>query len=175
MVLQIPGRQQKRRKHQLIPTTPAFVELLNEHPRQTCYVFDLPKLNGRPGRPTVKQVGRVVSDIGERAGVIVNDANKFASSHDLRRSFGQRLADAGIAPRDLQKIMRHKTIATTEQYYLRDNAVEIGQRIAAKLSVPGRSSRDRAGRSPRNPLKTNWPRRGSPPYTSPSIQDLKSS
>ena len=91
VVLQIPGRQQKNRKHQLIPTTPAFVELLNEHPRQTSYVFDLPKLNGQPGRPTVNQVGRIVSDIGERVGVIVNDANKFPSSHDLRHSFGWRM------------------------------------------------------------------------------------
>ena len=43
------------------------------------------------------------------------------------------LADAGVALRDLQKIMRHTRIETTEQNYLRDNAVEIGQRL---LSVP---------------------------------------
>ena len=118
----------------------------------------------------MKQVGRVVSDIGERAGVIVNDANKFASSHDLRRSFGQRLADAGIAPRDLQKIMRHKTIATTEQYYLRDKAVEIGQRIAAKLSVPensGTHARPKQSRQGRQigpkPLKNNVAEKGLEP------------
>ena len=49
--------------------------------------------------------------------MFVNET-KPASAHDLRRSFGQRLADAGVLPRDLQAIMRHKHFSTTEKYYL---------------------------------------------------------
>jgi integrase len=54
--------------------------------------------------------------IGKTALVFVNESGKPASAHDLRRSFGQRMADAGIPARDLQAMMRHKSMATTEKY-----------------------------------------------------------
>ena len=72
----------------------------------------------------MRQVGRVITKIGKAAQVSVNDEGKPASAHDLRRSFGQRLADAGMAPTDLQTIMRHSTFATTKKYYLKANAIE---------------------------------------------------
>ena len=77
-----------------------------------------------------------MSKIGKAAGVIVNKAEgKFASAHDLRRTFGQELADAGLPPRDLQAIMRHANLATTEKYYLRHRAVEQAERIAMYLGT----------------------------------------
>jgi integrase len=132
VVLVIPGRKQKNRRHQVIPTIRAFTELLNEHPTQTGWVFT-PSRRNRDKRMAISQVKRVISDIGERAAVIVNQGGKFASAHDLRRSFGQRLANSGVYPRDLQKIMRHASITTTETYYLNDNAHDIGERINSKV------------------------------------------
>lgn len=137
VMLAFPGARQKNRKAQTVPTTPAFAALLDEHPTQTGMVFTPTKRNGRSGRPTTDQVGKVISAIGAKALIRVNDAGKFASAHDLRRSFGQRLADAGVGPRDLQKIMRHRSITTTEAYYLRDDAGAIGDRIAARLMGTG--------------------------------------
>lgn len=144
VVLKIPGRRQKNRRHQVVPTTPLFAALLDEHPTGTGYVFNPTRRDGRASkqRLVVRKVSSIISMIGEKARVVVNDDGKPASAHDLRRSFGQRLADAGVSPRDLQKIMRHRRLETTEQYYLRDNALEIGDRIAKRLGedVPGYTS-----------------------------------
>jgi integrase len=60
------------------------------------------------------------------------------TAHDLRRSFGQRMADAGIPPRDLQAIMRHASLTTTEKYYLRHRASDQAERIAAYLGTSAR-------------------------------------
>jgi len=36
----------------------------------------------------------------------------------FRRSFGDRLADSGVALQDIQQILRHREIKTTEKHYL---------------------------------------------------------
>jgi integrase len=64
----------------------------------------------------------------------VNGKGKPASAHDLRRSFGQRLADAGVPPRDLQVVMRHASMATTEAYYLTTRVQDVAERLAVRLS-----------------------------------------
>ena len=126
MVLQIPARKQKNRKDQTIPTIPDFAKLLASVPidNRTGWIFEPQKLRGAGRFTSMRQVGRVITKIGKAAQVSVNDEGKPASAHDLRRSFGQRLADAGMAPTDLQTIMRHSTFATTKKYYLKANAIE---------------------------------------------------
>ncbi len=47
---------------------------------------------------------------------MANATNKFASAHDLRRSFGTRWAKR-VMPAVLQKLMRHSAIETTLRYY----------------------------------------------------------
>ena len=79
-----------------------------------------------------RQAGRVITALRRQARVFVTRM-KPASAHDLRRSFGQRLADAGVAIRDLRSIMRHRRFGTTEKHYLKQNAAEQGVRIAEKL------------------------------------------
>ena len=133
VLLSIPGAMQKNRQTQEIPTTPGFAELLELHPTQKGWVFDLPRERGRSQRISVTQAERVVSKIGGKAGVTVNASDKSASAHDLRRSLGQRLANSGVSPRDLQKMMRHSSLSTTEKHYLRDDARDIGQRVNARL------------------------------------------
>jgi hypothetical protein len=67
---------------------------------------------------STKRVSRYISAIGEQAGVIVNEAEgKFASAHDLRRSFGTRWASR-VKPPTLRLLMRHKSIDTTMDYYV---------------------------------------------------------
>ena len=46
---------------------------------------------------------------------------KFASAHDLRRSFGERWA-MRVLPQVLQEMMRHESIETTMRYYVGQNA-----------------------------------------------------
>ncbi|HIF33307.1 MAG TPA: hypothetical protein EYQ75_16880 [Planctomycetaceae bacterium] len=74
--------------------------------------------------------------------IVVNDEGKFASAHDLRRTFAMKLARAGVSMPDLKTIMRHSVISTTMRFYLDEQAEEVSQRIAEKLNrkvYPGTS------------------------------------
>ena len=52
------------------------------------------------------RVGEIGSQLGRRAGIIVNrEAGKFASIHDLRRTFGTRWAPK-VKPATLQLLMQ---------------------------------------------------------------------
>jgi integrase len=73
-------------------------------------------------------VSRVVCDIGEKAGVKVSSKKrgdkeivKYASAHDLRRSFGERWASR-VMSQVLMELMRHESIETTMKYYVGRNA-----------------------------------------------------
>jgi len=73
----------------------------------------------------------MVALIGELARVVVNTDPKsgkvkFASAHDLRRSFGNRWAKR-IMPAVLQKLMRHESIETTMGYYVDLDADELAE------------------------------------------------
>jgi integrase len=125
--LRIPGHQQKSREDQVCPVTPAFAAFLAKtaHADRKGWVFSpAAKSGGRQNNPY--DVGRIVSQIGEKAGVVVDETwsedgtcrQKFASAHDLRRSFGNRWS-LRVMPTILQKLMRHAHISTTMKYYVR--------------------------------------------------------
>ena len=61
--------------------------------------------------PSRSAVSRWVAEIGEKAG-IETAADKFASAHDFRRSYGCRWS-AVVRPYTLQRMMRHADIKTT--------------------------------------------------------------
>jgi integrase len=73
-------------------------------------------------------VGPVVSAIGKKAGVVVDErlvkgatAREFASAHDLRRAFGQRWSRKLARPQDLQEFVRHASLTTTFAFYVTDD------------------------------------------------------
>ena len=69
------------------------------------------------------------ANIGKRAGVVVNKAEgKYASAHDLRRSFGTRWAGR-VKPATLQLLMRHKSIETTLKYYVAQDADDVADEL----------------------------------------------
>jgi integrase len=94
-------------------------------------------------RLTKERVGRVISLIGEKAGVIVRRADerngsrvKYASSHDLRRGCALRLIDAGVSAETLMVVMRHADFATTQKFYgamrsAQSAAAEVQQKMSA--------------------------------------------
>jgi integrase len=95
-------------------------------------------------------VGKVISRIGKAAKVKVAEGNrkgkphgKYASAHDLRWSF---------ATRWVQKMMRHKSIQTTLDYYaeIQSEAVEdeLRRLFEAVLGSMGRVKRHQIGRGP---------------------------
>ena len=78
-----------------------------------------------------EQAGRMVALIGELARVVVHTDPrtgkvKFASAHDLRRSYGNRWAKQ-VMPAVLQRLMRHESIETTMGYYVDLDADELAE------------------------------------------------
>jgi integrase len=115
----ILSEHEKGKRDRLLPMTPDFATFLLETPvdQREGRVFKIDGLQTREPI-TPKRVGRTVSEIGRKAKVVVNkDAGKYASAHDLRRSFGSRWA-VRVTPAVLQRLMRHETIETTMKFYV---------------------------------------------------------
>lgn len=51
------------------------------------------------------------------------------SIHDLRRKFGTSMAEKGLTPYELQKLMRHRNIQTTMQYYVNISLQSIAKKM----------------------------------------------
>jgi integrase len=122
-MLRISADAEKGNKDRLLPCSPEFAEFLLATPEveRVGYVFnplaEHPCGGSRLGN---SQTGRTISAIGRAAGVKVSD-KKFASAHDLRRSFGERWASR-VMPQVLMELMRHESIETTLRFYVGKNA-----------------------------------------------------
>ena len=135
----IYAEAEKGRQDRLLPITPDFAEFLLKTSRhqRTGFVFPL---NGiRTGaQMTSARAGRVISEIGELTKVMVNKAEgKFATAHDLRRSFGTRWASR-VKPATLQLLMRHRSIETTMKYYVCQNSDEVADELWAEYGASNR-------------------------------------
>jgi integrase len=131
----IYAEAEKGHEDRFLPMTPDFAEFLQNTPQadRSGIVFPLFSCTGK--LLTAHTIGELVSAIGEEAGIIVNKAKqKFASSHDLRRSFGTRWASR-VKPATLQLLMRHKAIETTMKYYVDQDADDVADELW--LSHPG--------------------------------------
>jgi integrase len=140
--LRIYAEAEKGRRDRLLPITPDFAQFLLQttESSRTGLVFNLAGTFTRK-RMTAARIGRVVSAIGKKAGVVVNkDAGKFASAHDLRRSFGTRWAPK-VKPITLQLLMRHRSIETTLKYYVAQDADEVADELWENDAVRGNQQR----------------------------------
>lgn len=126
----IYAEAEKGHQDRLLPMTPDFAEFLLKTPKvkRTGHVFELRGL--QTGKQmTSARVGCIVSEIGQKAGVVVNKAEeKHASAHDLRRSFSTRWVTK-VKPATLQLLMRHKSIETTMKYYVAQDADEVADEL----------------------------------------------
>ncbi|HEY3394835.1 MAG TPA: site-specific integrase, partial [Lacipirellulaceae bacterium] len=159
-MLRIPCEAQKGNRDTLLPITPEFATLLEGVPERERRgrVFKLLGTDGTLLRGDRWAVGKLVSAIGEKAGVVVDErqkskggklppteetVRKFASAHDLRRAFGQRWA-AKVMPTVLRELMRHESIETTMKYYVGQNAEATADALWATTGS-NRSSADTSG------------------------------
>lgn len=131
-ILQIPAALQKNDTEEDIPLLPWFEKVLFETP-EDCrigWVFNPESLQLRLGRkvrhhrPQAEWVGKVIGRIGKTAGIVVEDADektgrpvKYVTAHDLRRSCGERLREAGVPPLVICRVMRHSSWETTRRHY----------------------------------------------------------
>ena len=134
-VLRIRAESEKGNEDRMLPICPDFAEFLMATPEdeRTGPVFKLPCRRGEYRPLGWQYVSAVVSRIGEAAKVVVNrdprtGKVKFASAHDLRRSFGDRWARK-VMPVVLQELMRHESIETTLKYYVASNAEMTAQAV----------------------------------------------
>ena len=128
--LRIYAEAEKGHQDRLLPMTPDFAKFLLQTPKvaRTGLVFDLVG-HYTHEQMTPPRIGRIISDIGRRANVVVRKSEgKFASAHDLRRSFGTRWAPK-VKPATLQLLMRHRSIETTLKYYVAQDADEIADEL----------------------------------------------
>lgn len=131
-ILEIPAAMQKNDTEEIIPLLPWFEAVLLEIPpdKRKGWVFNPASLqvqigrNVRHLRPDAEWVGKVVSRIGRKAEIIVEPGDertgrpiKYASAHDLRRSCGDRLRNAGVPPLVICRVMRHSSWETTRRHY----------------------------------------------------------
>jgi integrase len=110
----------KSYRDEKFPMTPDFAAFLFETPEQDRRgrVFTLLHPRWRTPIKGRESVGKIVAKIGRAAGVVTDRRRgKYATAHDLRRSFGTRWAPR-IMPAVLQRLMRHSSIVTTLTYYV---------------------------------------------------------
>ncbi len=127
-MLRIRAELEKANEDRSLPIAPEFGEFLLATPeayRMGPVFQPLPQRVKGP-RLTTHRVGEVISEIGKVAGVKVSTdlrggKVKYASAHDLRRSFGERWS-LRVMPPVLQQLMRHADIDTTLRYYTGRNA-----------------------------------------------------
>ena len=129
-MLRIPAEAEKGNRDRLLPITPEFAALLASVPERDRRgrVFKLLDIDGSLLSTKRWDVGKIVSAIGEAAGVVVDErtkgketVRKFATAHDLRRAFGQRWSGR-VMPNVLRELMRHADIGTTMKFYVGQNA-----------------------------------------------------
>ena len=133
-MLRIDVAAEKGNRNRPSPLAPEFCRLLARVPadKRRGRVFWVPEPKTGRQLPT-DEVSKVICEIGRWAGVKVRskvkskvdektgermpvEVVKFASAHDLRRSFGERWASR-LMPKDLMVLMPHENFNTTLKFY----------------------------------------------------------
>lgn len=140
-MLRIRAEAEKGNKDRLLPIVPEFASFLEEVPedQRTGPVFNPRAIKCYQERMTAAAVSKKIADIGEDANIAVGDKGnidkktgkrkkRFASAHDLRRSFGERWA-MKVMPQALMQLMRHESMETTLKFYVGRNAEKIAEAV----------------------------------------------
>ena len=149
---------------------PELFQLLDQTPRDQRRGPVFRPLGDEGNLVGTYYAGHVISNIGEAAGVIVlwhqdgkvlwhqdGKPKKFASAHDLRRSFGEWWAKH-LPLNKLQELMRHESIDTTMRYYVGRNAEDTAKDLWAVHNLQHDLQHDPQNATPknrRNPLPRN--------------------
>ncbi|MBD3676570.1 MAG: site-specific integrase [Planctomycetaceae bacterium] len=118
----IASTGQKNKKAMRHPMTPDFFELLMKTPESERVgpVFKFVAVDTSK-RLTAHTAGKVIAAIGKLAGVKAGKGRggvqRYASSHDYRRSFGTRWSRI-VEPEELRRLMRHVSLEITLEFYV---------------------------------------------------------
>lgn len=134
-MLVLPGASQKNRTDQIVPITPDFADWLIGQPVRAGDVFS--PLARSLDRIDMEWASRIISRCGKMAQIVTkkeSEKEKYASAHDLRRSFGDRWSRK-VLPALLQLLMRHSDIKTTMSFYLGRNAETSADQLYATVAA----------------------------------------
>jgi integrase len=130
-LLYIPGELQKNRCDQICPIAPEFKDLLETVPEaeRIGHVFKLQIFTRIRPEDWKTKISNIGVQIGRAAKILVakdvrTGKTKYATLHDLRRTFATRWARK-VSMEVLQKLMRHENPATTMNYYVGENAANM--------------------------------------------------
>lgn len=130
--MRIDQNAEKAFRNRVLPVTPDLAAHLRSIPahRRNGLVFKWPLSRGYS--TSRKTVSDRISALGKVAGVKVG-RKKWASCHDIRRSYGSRWA-MKVQPFVLRTLMRHSSVSTTERYYVSIQADRIADEINIALA-----------------------------------------
>jgi integrase/recombinase XerC len=103
----------KGRKERIVPVGLKAKEALNAYleERGSSNRGEPLFLNTRGGRLTARSVGRFVKKYTIRSGIF-----RKVSPHSLRHTFATHLLDAGANIREIQEMLGHSSLSTTQRY-----------------------------------------------------------
>ena len=135
-MLRVPAESEKGNRDRLLPITPDFAAFLERTPpaERRGPVFPIPRSKQSGELPSRDWVSHTITAIGLQSGIVVDEkTGKFASAHDLRRSFGARWAPL-VFPQVLMELMRHESIETTLRYYVGRQAEQTADAVYSAWS-----------------------------------------
>jgi len=103
----------KGRKERIVPVGSKAIEALKAYLEKRGILDGKEPLflNSRGGRLTARSVGRVIKKYTKRSGIF-----RRVSPHTLRHSFATHLLDAGADIREIQEMLGHASLSTTQRY-----------------------------------------------------------
>lgn len=103
----------KGRKERIVPVGLKAIEALKAYLQERGDVSEEEPLfvNSRGGRLTARSVGRLVKKYTKRSGIF-----RKVSPHSLRHTFATHLLDAGADIREIQEMLGHASLSTTQRY-----------------------------------------------------------
>jgi integrase/recombinase XerC len=103
----------KRRKERIVPVGSKAIEAVNAYVEERGVVNgeDPLFINSRGGRLTARSVGRLVKTYTTRSGIF-----RKISPHSLRHTFATHLLDSGADIREIQEMLGHASLSTTQRY-----------------------------------------------------------
>jgi integrase/recombinase XerC len=103
----------KGRKERIVPVGSKAVEALKAYSeKRGAFGGEEPLfINLRGGRLTARSVGRLIKKYTKRSGIF-----RRISPHTLRHSFATHLLDAGADIREIQEMLGHASLSTTQRY-----------------------------------------------------------
>jgi integrase/recombinase XerC len=103
----------KGRKERIVPIGSKAIGALKAYLDERGNVEDEEPLfvNLRGGRLTARSIGRLVKKYTKRSGIF-----RKVSPHSLRHTFATHLLDAGADIREIQEMLGHASLSTTQRY-----------------------------------------------------------